>query len=203
MARAPRGQSRERVFRFVRECLSRGEPPTVREVQEAMGFRAVQTAREHLEALVKDGRLVKAAGRARGYRLPEALRSLPAVLVPLLGRVQAGALTTAIEDPEGYVSVQTRLPQAELFALRVRGESMRDAGILEGDVVVVRQQPAVENGEIVVALVDDEATVKRWRKTETGVVLEPANDAFAPIVVHGDVAVLGKVVELRRDYEEE
>jgi repressor LexA len=201
MARAPRGESRARVFRFMQDRLLRGEPPTVREVQEAMGFRAVQSAREHLEALVKEGRLNKSAGRARGYRLPEALGGMPSVLVPLLGRVQAGALTTAIEEPDGYLSVQTRLPKDELFALRVQGESMRDAGILEGDVVIVRQQSDVENGEIVVALVDDEATVKRWRRTETGVVLEPANDAFTPIEVEGEVTVLGKVIELRRDYE--
>lgn len=201
--RGPRGESRERVFRFVQDRLLRGEPPTVREVQEAMGFRAVQTAREHLEALVKEGRLDKSAGRARGYRLPAQPGSAPPVLVPLLGRVQAGALTVALEEPDGYLRVETRLPRHELFALRVRGESMRDAGILEGDVVVVRQQPTANNGEIIVALKDDEATVKRWRARGGRVVLEPANDAFAPIPVDDDVTVLGKVIELRRNYEGE
>jgi repressor LexA len=204
MARAPRGQSRERIFSFVRERLLAGNPPTVREVQAAMGFRAVQTAREHLEALVKEGRLHKAPGRSRGYRLPDdARRSPPAVLVPLLGRVQAGAFTAAFEEPDGYVSVQSRLPKDELFALRVRGASMRDAGILEGDVVIVRRQASAENGEIVVALVDDEATVKRLRREVGRVVLLPDNPAFEPIVVEGELSLLGKVVEVRRFLEGE
>jgi repressor LexA len=201
MARAPRGESRERVFQFISERLLRGEPPTVREVQEAMGFRAVQTAREHLEALVGEGRLEKTAGRSRSYRLPQRSGSAPpSQLVPLLGRVQAGALTAAVEDADGYLAVQSRYPAKELFALKVRGESMKDAGILPGDVVVVRQQPTAENGEIVVALVDDDATVKRLYRRKGRVELRPENDDFEPIVVEGEMQLLGKVVELRRQY---
>src|SRR5688572_8579211 len=142
MPRTPPGETRESVYRFVCERLMAGRPPTLREVQHEFGFRAVETAREHLHGLVSEGRLAKDPGRARGYRLPELSgglsglsgSTLPARLVPLLGRVQAGALTTAVEEHEGWVSVQTRHPGDALFALRVRGESMLGAGILPGDI---------------------------------------------------------------------
>jgi repressor LexA len=198
MGRTPRGQTRERVFRLVRDRLLAGSPPTVREVQEAFGFRSVQTAREHLEALIGEGRLAKAGGKARSYRLASAAGPHP-VLVPLLGRVQAGPLNVAVEDLEGYVPVQSRHAAAELFALRVRGESMTGAGILPGDIVVVRRQPTARSGEIVVALVGDEATVKRLRLRGRRVELQPENAAFEPIVLDaGELTVLGKVVEVRR-----
>src|SRR5262245_14689025 len=116
MARTPPGKTRKRVFRFVRERLMLDRPPTLREVQQAMGFRAVESAREHLEALAEDGRLVKRPDEARGYQLPENER--PAVMVPLLGHVQAGALSTAVEDVEGYLPAQPHRGH-ELFALRV------------------------------------------------------------------------------------
>lgn len=246
MAHTPPGRTRERVRQFVRERLLAGDPPTVREVQEAFGFRAVESARAHLEALVAEGFLAKAPGRARGYRLAEtdanrlaetddtALRSrgsppspsgpgawframfgggAPLVPVPLLGRVQAGALTTAVndaegtavEDAEGALAVQSRAPAESLFALRVRGDSMRGAGILDGDLVVVRRTETAEDGQIVVALVGDEATVKRLRKRRdrtTGAValeLHPENPAF-PVIVPppGEARLLGRVIEVRR-----
>jgi repressor LexA len=175
----------------------------VREVQEAFGFRSVQSAREHLEALVAEGRLAKERGKARGYRLPRAGRpSPPTRLVPLLGRVPAGALDLAVEEVEGYLPVQTRRSTGELFGLRVKGESMIGAGILPGDVVVVRRQPKADSGDIVVALVGDEATVKRLRLRRRRVELHPENPDFEPIVPDpGEVTILGKVVELRRSLE--
>jgi repressor LexA len=202
--RAPRGKSRERVFAFMRARLGEGEPPTVREVQEAMGFSAVETARGHLEALVAEGRLEKAAGRSRSYRLPGLEgRGAPPLLVPLLGRVQAGALTLAVEEVEGWLPVQaSRGRPEELFALRVRGESMRGAGILPDDLVVVRRQPTATSGEIVVALVGEEATVKRLRLVGGRVELWPENPAFEPLLPRpGEVVLLGKVVEVRRHLE--
>lgn len=204
MGRTPPGQTRERVFRFVRERLLAGVPPTVREVQERFGFRSVQTAREHLEQLVAEGRLDKRQGKARGYRLPVGPgQAPPTVLVPLVGHVQAGALSEAIELPEGYVPAQARRDAGDLFALRVRGESMRDAGILHDDVVIVRRQPTARSGEIVVALVGDEATVKRLHRRGSRLELHPANEAFEPIVLSGadEVTLLGKVVEVRRTLE--
>ncbi|RMF16717.1 MAG: repressor LexA [Candidatus Dadabacteria bacterium] len=198
MAYSPPGQMRERVYRFFRERALDGEPPTVREVQEAFGFRSVNAARRHLEALVADGRLDKRPGRARGYRLTGLVP--PAQQVPVLGRVQAGALTTAVEDLDGYVPVEAGVAE-ECFALRVQGESMRDAGILPGDLVIVRRQDTANDGDIVVALVGDEATVKRLRRRQGRVELHPENPDFEPIVVedHGEfVGILGKVIEVRR-----
>jgi repressor LexA len=203
MARTPPGQTRERVYQFVHGRLRAGVPPTVREVQEAFGFRAVETAREHLEALVAEGRLGKVRGRSRGYRLPERQDGgMPTVLVPLLGRVQAGELTTAVEDPEDLVAVRTRVPAEQLFALRVRGESMLGAAILDGDVVVVRRQPTAEDGEVVVALVGEEATVKRLRRRRGRVELHPENPAFQPLVPPPDeLRLLGKVIEVHRSFD--
>ncbi len=190
---------REAIFRFVRERLLAGDPPTVREVQEAFGFRAVESARSHLEALVAAGRLVKAKGRARGYRLPGQVGA--PVWVPLVGRVAAGGLALAVEEAEGSVPVRPR-PGADLFALRVRGDSMVGAAILDGDIVIVRRQPTAESGEIVVALVGDEATVKRLRRVAGQVELHPENPRFSPIVVAPEaVQILGKVVEVRRHLE--
>ncbi|GAB4264670.1 MAG: transcriptional repressor LexA [Deferrisomatales bacterium] len=197
MGRTPRGETREKVFEFVREALLAGRPPTVREVQEALGFRAVQTARQHLEKLVAEGRLIAERGRARGYRLPD--RPRPVTAVPLLGQVPAGPLDTAVEDLEGYLPVDAGGGGAELFALRVRGESMVGAGILPGDVVIVRRQPTAASGEIVVARVGEEATVKRLRLRRGRVELHPENPAFEPLVLDPEEGeILGKVIELRR-----
>jgi repressor LexA len=124
------------------------------------------------------------------------------VLVPLLGRVAAGALDVAVEDPEGYVPVQSRGSGGELFALRVRGESMTGAGILPGDVVIVRRQRRASSGEVVVALVGEEATVKRLRLRRGRVELHAENPAFEPIVPDSrELTLLGKVVEVRRRLE--
>ena len=196
MGRTPAGQTRQKVFAFVRRRLLAGQPPTVREVQEALGFKAVQTARQHLEALVQEGRLRATQGRARGYRLPDT--PAPMVPVPLLGRVPAGPLDTAVEELEGYIPVQPR-GEEELFALRVKGLSMRDAGILPDDVVVVRRQRTARSGEIVVARLGDEATVKRLKLRRGRVELHPENPEFEPLIPDPEeVEILGKVVELRR-----
>ena len=199
MGRTPPGETRGKVFRFVRERLLAGRPPTVREVQRSLGFRSPMTAREHLEALVEEGRLAKETGRSRGYRLPGLRGEATPRLVPLLGRVPAGPLDEAVEDLEGYVPVEPGRTSDELFGLRVRGDSMRDAGILDGDLVIVRRQDRAESGAIVVALIGDEATVKRLRLHRGRVELHPANPAFSPIVpASASVRVLGRVVEVRR-----
>ena len=192
---------RRRIFLFVRDRILAGAPPTTREVQEHFGFRAVQSARRYLEALVRDGLLDKEPGKARGYRLP-AGSGHPTVMIPLVGRVQAGALTTAVEEPAGFVAVQSSATRGELFALRVRGDSMRDAAILPGDVVIVHRQSSARSGDIVVALVEDEATVKRLKVRAGRIELHPANPAFDPIAPAADqVLILGKVIEVRRYLE--
>ncbi len=203
MAHTPPGRTRERVFRFVRERILAGLPPTVREVQDAFGFRAPASARGQLEALVAEGRLAKDPGRSRGYRLPG--RRERVVHVPLLGRVPAGPPAEAVADADGSVAVASHLPPEELFALRVRGDSMRDAAILDGDVVVVRRHAHAESGRVVVALVDGEATVKTLRMRRGRVELHPANPAYAPIAsdpARPDavrIEIVGPVLEVRRD----
>jgi len=202
MGRTPAGETRSKVFRFVRDRLAEGHPPTVRDVMEAFGFRSPQTAREHLDALVEDGLLEKEPGLARGLRLPGRRGEAPTVLVPLLGRVPAGPLDAAIEDLQGHVPVQTRRAAGELFGLKVRGDSMRDAGILDGDVVVVRRQQRAEDRDIVVALVEDEATVKRLRFKRGRPELHAENPAYEPIVPDpSSLRLVGKVVEVRRRLE--
>ncbi len=197
MGRTPLGETRQKVFEFMRERLLAGRPPTVREVQAALGFRAVQTARQHLERLVAEGRLEAERGKARGYRLPGEER--PPFLVPLLGRVPAGPMDAAVEDLEGYLPVDGQGSPEDLFALRVKGQSMIGAGILPGDVVIVRRQPTARSGEIVVARIGDEATVKRLRLRRGRVELHPDNPAFEPIVPEEEsFEILGKVTELRR-----
>ncbi len=208
MARTPPGETRGKVWRFTRERLLAGAPPSLREVQEALGFRSVESARAHLDALVREGKLVKRPGRARGYALAGAAApAAPSVLVPLVGAVQAGGLAAAVEDPDGFLPVHSRFVADELFALRVRGESMTGAGIFPGDVVIVRRQQDAESGDVVVALVGDEATVKTLRKRRGRIVLQPENPDFPPIILSaaagddddaGDVRLLGRVVEVRR-----
>ncbi len=199
--RTPQGQTRERIYRFVRKRLLEGLPPTVREVRDAFRFKAVETAREHLERLVTEGRLTKKKGKARGYSLPDLEKTPVMVPIPLLGRVQAGDPTTAVEDIEGYVPVQPR-GMGDLFALTVQGDSMIGAGIMPGDIAIVRHQPTADSGDVVVALMDDEATVKRLRITEDRIELHPENPKFKPIFPDpNELVILGKVIEIRRYFE--
>jgi repressor LexA len=199
MAYTPPGRTREKVYRFMRDRLLEGAPPTVREVQDAMGFEAVESARRHLDSLVAEGKLKKTPGLSRSYRLAdERVRPTRARTVPLLGRVQAGSLHAAIESPEGYVTIESD-GRGEFFALRVRGASMSERGILDNDIVIVRRQEKAEPGDVVVAMVGDEATVKTFQRRGKRVALMPANGDFKPIVVDAaDVQILGRVVEVRR-----
>ena len=199
MSQARAGRTRDRVFRFVRDRLLAGDPPTVREVQQVFGFRTPHTARYHLEKLVAERRLSVARGKARGYRLPMGGEpAAPVGWVPLLGRVEAGRPAEAVEDVEGYVPVPADRAGAGLFALRVQGRSMVGAGILPGDLVIVRRQPTADSGALVVAQVDGEATVKRLRRRDGRVELHPENPEFAPIRSDREISLLGKVVEVRR-----
>ncbi|MYF76684.1 MAG: repressor LexA [Acidobacteria bacterium] len=216
MPKTPPGQTRNRVFRFVRDRLLRGDSPSLREVQQHFGFRAVETVRAHLTALVEEGRLVKEPGRARGYRLPKRQpRRQPKRLsapvpdwssgrlqpVPLLGEVAAGGFEEAIENPEGNLPVE--IPDSrdlsDYFALRVRGESMSGAGILPGDTVIVERRGKPVSGQIVVALLEEDATVKRLHLGQHGMELRPENPDFDTLrPPPGSCRILGRVVELRR-----
>ncbi len=213
MPKTPPGQTRNRIFHFVRDRLLQGDSPSLREVQRHFGFRAVETVRAHLTALVGEGRLVKESGRSRGYRLPSASGQASSQTsswspnrlqpVPLLGEVAAGGFEEAIENPEGNLPVE--IPDSrdlsDYFALRVRGESMSGAGILPGDTVIVERQGAPVSGQIVVALLEEEATVKRLYLGQDGMELRPENPAFKTLrPPPGSCRILGRVVELRRQF---
>ena len=204
MAYTQPGETRKKVYEFVRERILNGTPPTTREVQQKFGFRAIQSARQHLEALVSEGKLLKNSRKARSHQLPETKKVCSPNLIPMLGRVQAGDLTEALEFPNEYIPVQTRFDNRELFALTVEGESMLQAGILAGDTVIVRKQPTASTGDIVVAMVGEKATVKRYREKDGQVELHPENDSFEPINLQKEgepFVLLGKVIEVRRNLE--
>ena len=195
--------SRDRILAFIRERILAGVPPSIREVQEHLGFKNVRAAQEQIERLLRDGLLERQEGVARGLRLPQANRPGSMAHIPILGRVQAGALQPAVEDIEGYLPLRASAKTPlDLFALRVRGESMRDAHILPDDLVVVRRQPTAENGQIVVALVEDEATVKIFQRRGRKVELHPANPDFSIIRPDPEhLTLLGRVIEVRRSLE--
>ncbi|MDE0310487.1 MAG: transcriptional repressor LexA [Acidiferrobacterales bacterium] len=200
MAYTKPGQTRNRIYRFVRERLLEGQPPTVREVQEAFAMRSVQSARNQLDILVREGLLIRQPGKARGFRLPGMHR--PGSLVPVAGSVSAGHLNVAVEDIEGYIHVQSFSDENMLFALRVQGESMVGAGIMHRDIVLVRHQAEIHSGDIVVAMVDDEATVKEFWNMEGKIQLRARNENYPTLLLDPEnVVILGKVIEVRRHLE--
>ena len=200
-----RGELTERqhqVLKFIVEMIEeRGLPPTIREIGERFGISSTLGVWRHLQALEKKGFIKRWEGRARGIEpIWEQVRKLfhGPHHIPLVGRVAAGAPILAVENIEGFLSLEELFPEEGDFALRIQGDSMKDAGILPGDIVVVRQQPAADIGEIVVALVnEEEATVKRLAQIEGELYLEPANPRYRPIPAEG-AQIVGKVVGVIR-----
>jgi repressor LexA len=185
-----------------------GYPPTVRELAAALGISGPKGAKQFLDALASKGYIQREPENARAIRVVEqqAAKSPPGI--PVVGRVAAGRPITAVEDLEGYFSLSGASGargRSDLFFLKVRGDSMIGAHIAPGDLVLVRPQETAENGDIVVALIDGEATVKRYRRDADGVTLFPENPAMEPIVFVGEaaafLAVVGKVVGVVRDLE--
>jgi repressor LexA len=182
------------------EIAANGRPPTYRDIAKRLGYDAVGTVQDHVRTLVRKGFLEKEEGVSRGFRLSYQTGSKE---IPVLGRVPAGNPIEAIQDVQGSVAVPSRL-HGDLFALKVTGESMVEAGILDGDTVIVRQQSQAENGDIVVAMIDGEATVKYLEKKPGRVRLLPANPRFHPIDVphstHLGDFIQGKVISVQRFY---
>jgi repressor LexA len=192
----------EEIFDFIKRHSARhGYPPTVRDIGRAIGLTSSSTVHAHLSNLEKAGLLRRDPTKPRAIELlvDKAKQTMLPTGLPLVGRVTAGAPVLAEENVEGYVDVPPIAGgQDGEFLLRVSGESMKDAAILDGDIVVVRRQQTAEDGEIVVALVgDDEATVKRFFKERDHVRLQPENEAMEPIR-SPDVQVLGRVVGVCR-----
>lgn len=183
----------EFVRRYVEE---HGFAPSVREIGKAVGISSTRAVKYHLDILVREGLLERSPGQARSLRAAGRPDSLP-----LIGRIAAGAPVLAVENVTAQVSLSRF---RDCFLLRVQGESMTGAGIFDSDLVVVRPQETAENGEIVAALIDSEATVKRLRRDADRIILEPDNPAFAPIVVEPgrhDFRIIGVVVGLLRNYK--
>jgi repressor LexA len=192
------------ILDFIRsEIHRRGFPPSVREIGEAVGLSSSSTVHSHLTALEDKGFLRRDPSKPRAlevldYRDTDRAIDYDGVrAVPLLGQVAAGAPLLAAENIEATMSLPIEMADESTFILRVRGDSMIEAGILDGDFVVVRQQNTASDGDIVVALIGDDATVKRFFKEADRVRLQPENSALEPIYVR-DVTILGKVVALFR-----
>lgn len=199
----PRGATQERVLAYIQsEIRERGYAPSVREIADAVGLRSTSTVHGHLTRLEKKGLLYRDAmkPRAIGVVGPAASEDLAERVheIPVVGHVAAGAPILAEQNIEEMLPLPIGLTgDGEHFILRVKGESMVNAGILSGDYIVVRSQPDAQNGEIVVALIDDEATVKRFYKENGYFRLQPENDTMLPIIC-SEVRVLGKVVSVLR-----
>lgn len=188
----------QRIYEYIASCIrEQGYPPSVREIGEAVGLKSPSTVHFHLKHLEEAGVIEKGAGKGRAITLT--VPTVPEDKVPIVGNVAAGSPILAEECIEDYLTFDTGGHGDEYFALRVRGESMLNAGILPGDLVVVRRQQTCSNGEIVVAMIEDEATVKRFSKQNGHIWLLPENEAYSPI--DGTYAqILGKVSAVVRRY---
>jgi repressor LexA len=197
----PRGESQEKIFAYIKKVVkTKGYPPSVREICEATGLRSTSTVHAHLRRLERRGMISRDSMKPRAISLPMELQSTDTVTVPVIGRVTAGTPILASENIEDYISIPNALlGDGEHYILGVRGESMIDAGINDGDFVVVRKQQDANNGDIVVAMIDDEATVKRFYRENGHIRLQPENASMSPILSK-NVTVLGKVVSLYRLY---
>lgn len=197
----PRNSSKqEEILEFLRGFLAEnGYAPSVREICAAVGLRSTSSVHYHLNELKRRGLIEMEDGKNRTVTVPHDQtrgRGEPAGRIPIVGVVTAGQPILAVEEIEGYLPWEG---EEDCFALRVRGESMIGAGILDGDIVVIRPQNTAVNGDIVLALLEDEATIKRFHRGADGVWLMPENEAYTPI--DGRYAqILGKVKGLYRDY---
>ena len=194
-------ERQQEIYEFIRTTIAtRGIPPSMREIGEKSGIRSTNGVDKHLAALERGGLISRERGKSRGIMLPSGGR--PA-MVPLLGRVAAGMPVLSPENREGEVSVDLSLfslrSSNNLFALKVRGESMKDAHIMDGDTLLVRAQSTAQNGDIVVALTDGDATVKRFFLEKDRVRLQPENSTMEPIYVErGEFRIVGKAVGVIR-----
>ena len=197
--------TQEKVFEFLKDFLrEKGFPPTLREIASHFGLRGPKAPQKTLNILEKKGYIRKVPGGSRAIEILSYPQfSLTQILpIPVIGKVRAGEPILAIENIEGYINLDRSLaPSKDLFLLRVQGDSMIDAHIQDGDFALVKPQPNAENGEIVVALIEDEATIKRIFKKRDLIRLEPANPKMEPLVVRrGEkkVTIVGKVVGIFR-----
>jgi len=196
--RMSKEESRSKILSFIREEIqNKGYPPSVREICKAVGFKSTSSVHAYLRDLEREGMLRRDATKPRAMELTDHPRGRA---VPLVGRVTAGIPILAQQNIEEEIILPQDMVRGEdVFALRVEGESMIEAGILDKDIVVVRRQASADNGEIVVAMIEDEATVKRIFYENDRVRLQPENCTMDPIYAK-EVTVLGRVVALLREF---
>ncbi len=233
MSKRPISKKQQEILDYMKqEILNRGFPPSVREICDAVHLRSTSSVHAHLEALEKNGYIRKDATKPRAIEIideefrDERIRSLvrpglsdPAsgsgfeddmqndseyVRVPMIGHIAAGQPLLAVEQIESYFPVPAnRLPNEQTFLLKVKGESMIDAGILDGDYVLVREQHTAEDGDLAVALLDDSATVKTFYREKDHIRLQPQNASMSPIIVSSDqeLQILGIVIGVFRFFK--
>ncbi len=225
MEKGPITKKQQLILDYIKkEILEKGFPPSVREIGEAVGLKSTSSVHAHLESLEKNGYIRKNASKTRsieildddfqdmrmsrlGLASPSSLPSpdhgsgtqTEVAQVPIIGNVAAGQPLLAVEQIESYFPVPVeRLPNAQTFLLHVKGDSMINAGILNGDFVLVEQKNTARDGEMIVALVGDSATVKTFYREDGYYRLQPENDSMDPILVHDDLRILGKVIGVFR-----
>ena len=185
------------ILEFMKnEILNKGYPPTVRDICESVNLKSTSSVHSHLETLEKNGYIRRDPTKPRAIEIIDDnfnLTRREVVNVPLVGHVAAGEPILAEENIENYLPVPAEyMPNQQSFMLKVKGESMINVGIYDGDSILVKQQDTASNGDIVVALIDDSSTVKTFYKEDGHIRLQPENDTMAPIIVE-DCAILGKV----------
>jgi repressor LexA len=192
------------VYKYINDCVNKnGYAPSVRDICAAVGIKSTSSVHDYIRRLETKGYIRKSSGKSRALSIENVAQGDIGKMhrVPILGRVTAGQPILAVENYEGYVDFPATMARgkANLFALRVMGESMIEAGIMDGDIVVVESRRYADNGEIVVAMIEDEATVKRYFREADRVRLQPENHTMQPIYAR-DVTVLGKVIANFRFY---
>lgn len=202
----PRGDNQAKILAFIKsEVQTKGYPPSVREICDAVGLRSTSTVHGHLMRLEKKGLLHRDSMKPRAMEVVDdemdmLAETINATAIPIVGHVTAGVPILAEENIDDYMPMPNELlGDGEHFILRVHGESMINAGIFDRDYIIVHKQPDALNGEIVVAMIDDEATVKRYYKEKGHFRLQPENDTMEPIIVP-ELTILGKVVSLIRKF---
>ena len=194
-------KQREILEYIKQEILNKGYPPAVREICEAVHLKSTSSVHSHLETLEKNGYIRRDPTKPRAIEIIDDnfnLTRREVVNVPIIGQVAAGQPLLAVENIENYFPIPTEfMPNAETFMLKVKGDSMINAGIFNGDKILVQKQSDAQNGDIVVALVDDSATVKNFYKEDGHFRLQPENDTMDPIIVN-ECSILGKVFGIMR-----
>ncbi len=203
-SRQPLTSAQAEVYKYIKQCCAEGQPPSYREIQNHLGYKAVGTVQDHIKALVKKGwleknELKKTGRKARGL-MPIGQRPANAKSIPIYGEIAAGSLRDNPQVELGQLPVAGDWVKGESFALRVTGNSMIEVGIFEGDFVIVARSVAIKSGDIVVALYCGETTVKTYERRKDGIYLVPQNPTMKAFKIDGPFELQGKVVGLQRRF---